>query len=187
MATTTRQQLRTLNLSARQLKDMSRNSGAEWSDEIVNEWLNNLQNSIIVANSSDENIDSIEQNSIDIDTNSVDINTNAVNFENHDTSTMEHGVTGNNVGDEDFCTQLVGGVVLLMELVNDAILSNEIITSPNVLTAPAAYNQAYIQTIANLANGCKSRHNSLVEDFNNAVTQINDLIAKSKTAKQMDV
>lgn len=181
MATTsTRQQLMTLNLSARQLKDMSRNSGAEWSDEIVNEWLNNLQNSITVANSSDANIDSIEQNAIDIAI-------NAANFEAHDQSTTEHGVLGNNVGDENFCSELIGGVVLLMELVNDAIQSNSIITLVDILPAPAAYNQAYTETLRQMANQTKLAHNNLIVDFNNAVIQINDLIAKSKTARQMDV
>lgn len=181
MATTsTRQQLMTLNLSARQLKDMSRNSGAEWSDEIVNEWLNNLHNSITVANSSDENIDSIEQNAIDI-------TINAANFEAHDQSTTEHGVLGNNVGDENFASELIGGVVLLMELVDDAIQSNEIISLVDIAAAPALYNQAYTQTLADMANETKLRHNNLVADFNNAVIQINDLIAKSKTARQMDV
>lgn len=181
MATlTTRQMLRTLNLSARQLKDMTRASGAEWSDEIVNEWLNNLQNSVTVANSSDANISSIDQNTIDI-------STNATNFEEHNTSTTEHGVTGNNVGDENFCTELIGGVVLLMELVANAASSSETIALADIAAAPAAYNQSYIQTLATMANETKLRHNNMLSDLNNAITQLNDLISKSQTAKQMDV
>lgn len=175
---TTRQRLRTLNLSARQLKDMTRGSGAEWPDSLVNDYLTIFGNLTNVSISTDDNIERIDENE-------ANININATNFSNHDISTTEHGVIGNNVGDENFCTELVGGVVLLMELVSDAVSSSEEITLSNIASAPASYNQAYIQTLADMANDTKLKHNNMLLDLNNAIDQLNDLISKAKTSKQM--
>lgn len=56
MATLTlREQLLTLNLSARQLKDMTRESGSEWPDGLVNEFLNIVRNLITISEATDDN------------------------------------------------------------------------------------------------------------------------------------
>lgn len=51
---TTRQRLRTLNLSARQLKDMTRDSGSEWSDNLVNDYLTIFSNLVTVSTATDD-------------------------------------------------------------------------------------------------------------------------------------
>ena len=43
------------------------------------------------------------------------IETNAENLKTHEELNSAHGVTGNNVGTEDFAQELVGGVVLMAE------------------------------------------------------------------------
>ena len=123
----------------------------------------------------------------EIDDLEVKVTQNTDDIEAHVTSDSEHGVTGVNVGTEDFCTTLTGGVVLLSALVNDAINSNQSIILADIAAAPAAYDQVYTQTLASMANDTKAKHNQLVIDVNAAIAQINDIIAKAKTAKQMSV
>lgn len=166
MADETLLRLETLYLSAKQIKE-----GTGWPDFMIDDYLTNFTNSQIVASGTDNNIASIEQN--------------AINLTNHENLTSAHGVTGNNVGTEDFATDLIGGVVLLAELVSDAVNSTQTITLTDIAAAPSAYDQTYTQTLADMANDTKAKHNQLVIDLNAVVTQLNDLIAKSKTAKQM--
>jgi len=128
----------------------------------------------------------VNENEASIKTNAEDIATNAANFDAHNISNTEHGVTGVNVGTEDFCTELLGGVVLLSDLVADAVSSSATIATADVGVAPGAYSQVYADEQTSLINECKSAHNTLVTDLNAAVTQINDLLAKLKTAKQMN-
>jgi uncharacterized coiled-coil protein SlyX len=211
------EQIRTLNLSAQELRI---GSGGTWSDDLIEDYLTILENFIALAGSSDgvvvrvevleAEMDAVElrldnaearitvneqviaQNSLDINANALAIAQNALDitsvtnaFNTHNSSSSQHGVTGVNVGTEDYCTLVIGGVVLLCDLVDDAIESTQTIALPDIAAAPAAYNQAYIQTLANMANDTKLKHNNLVTDLNNAVTQINDLLAKLKAAKQM--
>ncbi|HHZ69832.1 MAG TPA: hypothetical protein EYN54_06040 [Methylococcaceae bacterium] len=133
------------------------------------------------------NADSIDSLEIRIITNEENIQINADNFEAHDTSNTEHGVAGVNVGTENFCTDVIGGVVLLMESVNDAIASTQEIVLVDIAAAPALYDQTYTQLMADMANDTKAKHNQLLIDLNAAITQINDMITKAKTAKQMAV
>ena len=74
-----------------------------------------------------------------------------------------------------------------MDVVNNAVDSTQTKTLTDIAAAPTNYNQAYIQTLADMANNTKAKHNQLVSDLNAVVTQLNDLIAKSKAAKQMSV
>lgn len=175
MANETRVSLETLNLSAKQIK-----IGTNWPDFMVNDYLTTFRNSVIIANTTDSNITLIEKNTLDIQT-------NANNLTAHEDLTSAHGVTGNNVGTEDFATSLIGGVSLLMDLVNDAVNSTQTIVLADIAEAPAAYNQAYTQTLADMSNDTKAKHNQLVIDLNSVANQLNDLIAKSKAAKQMSV
>jgi len=170
-----------------QLRRMTRESGNEWPALLIKDYQGILQDFVFLANDADLFDERITQNSEDIAVNVGDIQTNATNFDNHNTSNSQHGVTGDNVGTEDFCTALVGGVVLLMELVNDAVASTQEITIDDIDPAPGSYDQVHAQTIVDMANDTKSKHNQLVLDLNAAITQINDLIAKAKTAKQMVV
>lgn len=173
MADVTELSLQTLNLSAKQITQAT-----GWPDFMTNDYLTNFQNSVILSQTADSNIGSIEQNA-------QNIQQNKDNLTDHEADTSAHGVTGVNVGTEDYAQSLIGGVVLLMDLVTDANTSIQTIVLPDIAAAPAAYNQAYIQTIADMTNDIKLKHNQLLIDMNAAILQLNDLIAKSKTSKQM--
>lgn len=106
-------------------------------------------------------------------------------LDTHKSNQSAHGVTGDNVGSEDYAQALIGGVVLLASLVNDASQTSSAIATADIGAAPATYNQAYAQQQTDLINECKSKINALVTDAGDVITQLNDLIAKMKTAKQM--
>lgn len=185
MADPKRASTRRAVLSFDRLKSITKESGNEWPELLIKDYQGILQDFIFLADDSDGSDAKITQNSEDIATNVDDIQTNATNFDNHNTSNSQHGVTGDNVGTGDFCTELVGGVVLLMASVANAVNSTQQITITDLLAAPVAYDQTYTQLVADLANDTKAKHNQLVADLNAAIAQINDLISKSKTAKQM--
>lgn len=200
--------LRTQSLSASSLKQITKMQGSEWSDTLVNEFINYLNNIALVASGTDSNGDQINENTQNIASNANGIANNTVlisqnsdlialnadaivivsdNLNAHVISNSEHGVTGENVGTEDFCTDLIGGVVLLSALVNEAIDSTAEITIADLLPAPAAYDQAYTQLQSDLINDTKAKHNQLLLDLNAAISQFNELIANMKTANQMSV
>ena len=103
----------------------------------------------------------------------------------HENETVAHGSNGNIVGDNDFCTELIGGVVNLMALVVDAVDSTAEVTVSDVGPAPVGYDAVYAQQQTDLINDVKEKHNTMLSDLNNAIAQLNELIANSKTAKQM--
>jgi len=72
-----------------------------------------------------------------------------------------------------------------MALVNDAVASTAEVTLADVGVAPVTYDQTYAQAQTDLINDVKAKHNTLLTDVNNAITQLNDMIDKAKTAKQM--
>ncbi len=203
MADPTQTRSRRAIISYNQLKDIT-----GWPDLLVNDYQGIFPDFVTLADNDDAmdakiaanttniatnaanittNATNIATNTANITTNSTNIATNTTNLTNHIGSTTEHGVTGNNVGTEDYCTTILGGVVMLMESVNNAIDSTQEITLSDIAAAPVAYNPAYTQTLADMANDTKAKHNQLVLDLNLAITQLNDLISKAKTAKQMVV
>lgn len=120
-----------------------------------------------------------------VDTNTTVIQSNTANLDTHVSSNSEHGVTGDNVGNEDFSTELIAGVVLLMGLVVDAVASTEEVTLPDVATAPVSYDQTYTNSQTTLINDVKAKHNAMLADLNSSIVQLNELISNSITAKQM--
>ena len=97
-------------------------------------------------------------------------------LDDHILSDSEHGVAGDNVGNQDFATALVGGVVNLSALVADAVESTVSVDSPDAID---------LATVITLANELKGDVNQLVTDLNNSIVQFNALLDAMKTAKQM--
>lgn len=186
-------QLQTLNLSATELK----NAGLD--DALINEWLNFVQNFITVATGADDNSEQVNNNTqaiavnaqgiadnvTNITTNSSNISSLSTSLTNHTSSNSQHGVAGNNVGTENYAQSSTGGVVFIMSLVADAVDSTATVTEPDALDAPGTYSNIQIQGIVDLVNEIKSDHNQLVTDVNSAIAQLNELIANSKTSRQM--
>lgn len=123
------------------------------------------------------------------------VNDNEITMNNHIDADTAHDSNGAIIGADDLATLLAAGLVKMSVLVDDAVnatSSSVSVDSPDVSTAPVAYDQVHIESIVALANETKAKVNILVTDFNTVVTevdaivtQLNDLITKSKTAGQM--
>ncbi len=184
-----------------------------WAPDVVEDWLNKTNDIVDTADAVNAQTETIESLAKENDEQQIAIESNtelarsaqsaansalsksnenaaaieviATDLGDHEALDSAHGATGNNVGTEDYCTDIIGGVALLCELVNDAVESTATITTADIALAPAAYDQAYAETMRVMANDTKAKHNTLVTDLNSAVIQINDLLTKLKTAKQM--
>jgi len=132
-----------------------------------------------------QNAINIANNALNIAQNSLDITAVTNSFNSHNDSDSQHGVTGVNVGTEDFAQSSIGGTVLLADLTNDAVDSTVSVVSPDAPLAAAIYSQSDTQANIDLTNELKTNVNQLVIDLNAAIAQINDALDKSKTAKQM--
>jgi esterase/lipase len=80
MVDTVTDKLRTINLSAKQLKLITKNQGAQWADDLINEFLNYLININEVAGSTDELIVQVNLNTGDISVNVANIATNVIDI-----------------------------------------------------------------------------------------------------------
>ena len=180
MANDTLLSIRSLNLNAADVRGLT-----GWGETMTNDYLTTLENFRRVATEIDAVIEQVTINAENIEINRVSISdlTDVVNA--HISSNSQHGVTGSNVGDEDFCTDTIGGVVNLMALVSDAVVSVTDITTVDLSAAPAAYDQAYTQLQSDLINEEKAKINEIVTDLTNIKDRLNELIANSITAKQM--
>ena len=178
--------------------NLSYDDVARWSGfknkTMINDYLGIGQSTALIIAAVDQNevniadnLVLINQNIVDIDLNRIDIDLNAANLAAHIADDSAHGVTGVVVGTEDYCTDLIGGVVLLMDIVADAVSSTAEVVLSDLAAAPVAYDQAYADLQSGLINDIKAKHNTMLTDLNAAIAQFNDLIAKAKTAKQMDV
>lgn len=127
-----------------------------------------------------QNISDIADNSSEIATNKLDIqgNSQAITQTNqdltaHTSASSAHGATGNIVGKQDFCTEVLGGVVLLASNIDDLLP-----VVINIADAPATYDQAHMQTVVETIR-------LLGQKQNDTITKINAILAGQKTAKQM--
>ena len=131
--------------------------------------------SAIAQNASDisDNASAIGTNAIDVSGNATAITNLSLDLTDHENSTIAHDSTGDIVGNQDYCTTSIGGVVNIAALVSDAL---PVVIS--IADAPATYNQAHIQALVDSIRLLGDEHNALV-------TLINSLLAGQKAAKQM--
>lgn len=115
------------------------------------------------------NATAIQQNATNIQSNTQAINQTNTNLSSHTGSNSQHGVTGNNVGTEDYCTTALGGVVLLAANVADLV-------NYSAPAAPAAYDQTEEQAF----------RTGVQDAINGIIAKVNEILAGQKTAKQMD-
>lgn len=92
----------------------------------------------------------------------------------HIQSRTAHGVKGRNVGTEDFASTVVGGVVKQASAFTAAEETTAEASTVEVGSAPAAYNQAYTQELADQCNENTARINTLITDFNQAIERMNE-------------
>lgn len=185
MANETQLSLQSLQLSAGELVGLTKASGAQWPKRLINDYLTTFRDLSNIAIQIDDVIGQVDTNTENIATNTANIQANADNLQTHEDDTSAHGVTGNNVGTEDYAQLAIGGVVLLAALVSDAIDSTATIDTADVGDAPATYLQTYAQEQTDLINETKAAHNQLVTDLNSSIAVINSTLAAMIAAKQM--
>ena len=158
------------------------------SDDLLEQVEQNEANIIVnaanIATNADNittNADNIATNADNITTNADDISTNADNIiivaddlSDHELLNSAHGVTGDNVGSEDFAQPVVGGVVLLAALIADLTA----IATADIAAAPVAYDQVYTQSVTDLTNENKAKINEIV-------LKVNAIISGQISANQM--
>lgn len=109
-----------------------------------------------------------------IQSNTDAIGTTNSNLKNHTSSNSQHGVIGNNVGTEDYCSLTAGGVVLLATEVAELTY-----TPITIANAPATYDQAYAQAQTDAIKSVSTQLSALYD-------KVNEIIQVQITAKQMD-
>lgn len=104
-------------------------------------------------------------------------------LDDHIADVVAHGSTGDIVGNLDYATSSVGGVVLEAVAVADAGAAT--ITPPAALgAAGAAYVQAYAQSQTDAINTLITNVVDLRNFLNSAITVINSSLASERGAKQ---
>lgn len=181
---TIEQQLQSLVLSAGEVSKLT-----GWPESMVEEWLNLLINTTLLATSTDTNIDGISTNKANISTNTANISTNTTNIStnattisDHISATSAHGATGNVIGTGNTTSTGTRGPVFLAAAVANATASSVSVTSPDASAAPVAYDQAQNQELVDLSNELKADVNTLVSNLNSAITQVNALLATLRTS-----
>lgn len=139
-----------------------------------------------------ENASSIAQNALAIADNTDKINNNADailllsnSLDNHVNAFEAHGSNGDIVGFNDLAEEAKAGLVNRMAEIADAVDTQVNIATADIGPAPAAYDQAYEQSIADLVNENKAAINEIAQDFSGAVSVLNNLLAESKSSGQM--
>lgn len=120
------------------------------------------------------NRQNIELNTQAIETNKQNIESTKQELDTHVNSNSQHGAKGDIVGNENFCTDILGGVVLLC----DSVTKLDIIQPIEIPPAPETYNQEYVN---NLATAVNNNHISLIK----LVDKVNEIIEKQIAAKQI--
>lgn len=131
------------------------------------------------------NSQAITQNTIDIEANVQAIISLSQAVDVHVSSSEAHGSNGDIVGFNDAALETTLGLVKRMAAIEFASETSVSIVTPDIGTAPLAYDQAYTQSVTNLANESKAAINQLALDLNDAISVLNNLLAESKTSGQM--
>ena len=174
------QKLQTFRPSAKEIKQ-----GTGFTDNMVDDYLTIFENFVLLATSEDSIVIRVGNIETRLTVVEDDLGELTIAFVEHVSDDSAHGVSGNNVGTGNYCSSSTGGVVNLAALTSDATDSTVEVTSPDATASPAAYDQVIAQTSVTLVNELKADVTQLTTDLNAAIAQLNDLLAKQKTAKQM--
>ncbi len=145
----------------------------------------NAQNIEINAEAIAKNILDIAENADNIEINRQSIEQLELALNNHINASQAHGSNGDIVGFNDLADEATVGLVKRMASIADAVETTVDITTADIGAAPAAYDQAYTQSVTDLTNENKAAINQLASDLNDAIAVLNNLLAESKTSGQM--
>lgn len=177
--------------------ELQKTLGGKLPDQFIKDYIASKTNSTALLEAIDKNTVDIEQLLADLaDTNDAvaaldvrvtaaegEINTLQTDLSDHIADVVAHGSTGDIVGNLDYATAAVGGVVLEAVAVADA--GTATITPPAALgAAGAAYVQAYAQSQTDAINALITNVTDLRNFLNSAITVINSSLASERGAKQ---
>lgn len=145
----------------------------------------NAEDIAINAQAIIQNALAIAENTSNIEANAQAIVLLANSLDNHINAFQAHGSNGDIVGFNDTAAESTVGLVARMAAISDAVETTVDITTPDVGTAPAAYDQGYTQSVTDLTNENKAAINQLASDLNDAIAVLNNLLAESKASGQM--
>lgn len=138
-----------------------------------------VEEGLLTVNSSlSDTIEEVNENKTSIDDQGETIN-------EHIESANAHGANGELVGNLNFSTEDVAGVLKALGVINNAIIISIAVTESDATAAPATYDQAHVETLVDLANNNKQVINDLVSDVGNLKNKINELIQALKDAGHM--
>ncbi|AUR93152.1 hypothetical protein NVP1184A_13 [Vibrio phage 1.184.A._10N.286.49.A5] len=149
---------------------------------------NIAQNAIDIAANTEaiiQNALAIAQNASDIAANAAAIVLLANSLDTHINAFQAHGSNGDIVGFNDLADESIVGLVKRMASIADAVETTVDITTADIGAAPAAYDQAYTQSVTDLTNENKAAINQLASDLNDTIAVLNNLLAESKASGQM--
>jgi hypothetical protein len=126
------------------------------------------------VNTNERQDEEITENRQGIEANTAAINTVSETLDNHVNSQQQHGANGDIVGNLDYASPTIGGVVLQAQKVS----VNEIVYPDEIGAAPETYEQGYTQTLANAINATVSNQKVIN-------SKLNDIITALTTAKIM--
>lgn len=177
--------------------ELQKTLGGKLPDQFIKDYIASKANSTAL-------LEAIDKNTVDIETifaDLVDINTELAGLDarvttiegdvaalqsdltDHIADTETHGSTGDIVGNLDYASSSVGGVVLEAVAVADA--GTATVTPPAALgAAGAAYVQAYAQSQTDAINTLITNVTDLRNFLNSAITVINSSLASERGAKQ---
>lgn len=154
-------------------------------DDLVASVEKNIASILENKSAIEENTSDIAINIIDIAQNEISIDQLTISLNSHISRSEAHGSNGDIVGFNDLAEEAKRGIVKRMALIADAVDTAVNITTTDIPAAPAVYDQAYMQLVADLTNENKAAINSIASDLNSAILVLNNLLSESKSSGQM--
>ncbi len=177
--------------------ELQRVLGGKFPDQFIKDYIAGKANTEALLVTIDENTADIEDIQLQLTvingqitvingqivTLQTDVSAVTSSLNAHIAAQSAHGASGDIVGTLDYCTAIVGGVVLLATAVGDAAETTTLPPSA-VGAAPAAYNQTYAQSQTDAINALINNITDLANALNSAVDVINSSLVTERTAKQ---
>lgn len=115
-----------------------------------------------------------------------EVDTLRIDLDSHIAAQSAHGATGDIVGTDDYASLTTGGTVLQA---NAVVNANIVLASPPgpVGGAPAIYDASYADAQSAAINELSSALSTTIVGLNAAISQLNNLMASMRAAKQLKV
>lgn len=105
-------------------------------------------------------------------------------LDDHEADDTAHGSNGSVIGADDTATELSAGLVKMSSAITDAANTTASAVSA-VSSAPAAYDQTYIDTLASAINAQSDAINQIITDYDSLAAKLNALLAAERLSGQL--